>query len=79
MKGWLTKLAGELAYNGKSLVAWVLNETPIGTMPGIGEALHRVYENPTDKIAWGNVVIQGLWTVASGHKAFKIIDVMKRK
>lgn len=68
----LKRLIIELLTNGKSLVAWALNEVPgLTAYPGIVEALKDYAAAPT-KQNLANVLFQALWAVASAHRFLKI-------
>jgi hypothetical protein len=69
---WLRLLA-ELKDNGKSLVAWVLNESALTAYPGIVQAL-QAYVADHSKQNLYNLFFQLLWAVASGHRLLKILN-----
>ena len=74
------ELLSELKFNGKSLVAWLMNEVPgLTSYPGLIDALNAVASDPTNRSYIINLAFQLLWAGASGHRFAKIIAaVLKR-
>lgn len=68
----LKNLLTELAANGKSLIAWLINESGATGMPGVADALQAFLANPNDNTL-GFLVFQLFWAGASGHRVLKIL------
>lgn len=66
-------ILAELAMNGKSLVAWIMNEVPgVTGYPGLVAALNDVAANPnTGNLI--NLAFQALFAGSSGHRLVKIL------
>ena len=75
----LKNLLIELSVNGKSLVAWAINEVPgLTGYPGVIGALKAVASDPTKSNAI-NLFFQLLFAASSGHRFIKVISEVANK